>query len=84
MHTDVELRDSPSRQHVLEDELSRQPAIKIFQYSHARLGFLFHGSPLFTRTRMNLLACLSLHLLSNVFTVAEDSQYLQQQRENSV
>jgi hypothetical protein len=30
MHTDVELGDSPSRQHVSEDELSRRLAIMIF------------------------------------------------------
>jgi hypothetical protein len=30
MHTDVELNDSPSRQRVLEEEVSRQTAIKIF------------------------------------------------------
>ena len=40
MHTDVELDESPSRQHVLEDESSRRSAMKIFQCSHATVYFL--------------------------------------------
>jgi hypothetical protein len=74
MHADVELGDSPTRQHVLEVDIFRPPAVKVFQRSHARFFFLCARFAPSARTKKDLSAVPSLQLLSNRSTQSRDSK----------